>query len=389
MEKIAITKIQNDNISEAIESAIDLIGGLERFISQGDKVLIKPNLTTDKSHEFGVTTNPIVVEAIVDLARRAGAKDIVIGEGTMVGLNTMEVFEALGYCELARRTGVQLVDLNTDEMEVVKIPNPRVIDSIHIPKTYLQSNVVINVPLLKTHICAVATLSLKNIKGVIPQYDKRRLHALGVNDGIVDINKVLKQNLIIVDGMRGQEGLGPISGTPVDMNLIITGTNPVSVDAVCAKIMGINPRDVLYIRGAADEGLGTIDLRRVRICGEKIADVKRKFLTPPRQLRGVFEGIDPYVDGSACSGCVGAIGVALNRMKDAGELRMIAEKFGKISLIAGRNTSTSVDRKNFCVTVGNCQAKQKGQLYIPDCPPSGFSIRDKIRNLLGLESLYS
>jgi len=389
MKKVAITKIQNDKISEAIESAIELIGGIERFISQGDKVLIKPNLTTNKSHEFGVTTNPGVVEAIVNLARRAGAKDIVIGEGTMVGLNTMEVFEALGYCELAKRTCVQLVDLNTDEMEIVKIPNPRVIDSIHIPNTYLQSDVVINVPLLKTHICAVATLSLKNIKGVIPQYDKRRLHALGVNDGIVDINKVLKQHLIIVDGMRGQEGLGPISGTPVDMNLIIAGTNPVSVDAVCAQIMGINPRDVLHIRGAADEGLGTIDLRRVRIFGEKIADVKRKFLTPPGQLRGVFEGIDPYIDGSACSGCVGAIGIALNRMKDAGELRMIAEKFGKISLVAGRNTSTSVDRKKICVTIGNCQAKQKGQLHIPDCPPSGFSIRDKIRNLLGLESLYS
>jgi hypothetical protein len=105
-------------------------------------------------------------------------------------------------------------------------------------------------------------------------------------------------------------------------------------------------------------------------------------------LRGVFEGIEPYVDGSACSGCVGAIGVALARMRDAGELRMIAEKFGKISLVAGRNTPKSIDRKIFCVTVGNCQAKQKGQLHIPDCPPSGFSIRDRIRNLLGLESLY-
>ncbi|MBM3240362.1 DUF362 domain-containing protein [Candidatus Poribacteria bacterium] len=388
MEKIAIKKIRNGNISEAIESAIELIGGLERFISQGDKVLIKPNLTTDKSHEFGVTTNPNVVEAIVYLARRAGAKDIVIGEGTMVGLNTADVFEALGYCDLAKRIGVSLVDLNTDEMKVVKIPNPRVIDSIHVPKTYLQSDVVVNVPLLKTHICAVATLSLKNMKGVIPQSDKRRLHALGVNDGIVDINKVLKQHLIIVDGVRGQEGLGPISGTPVDMNLIIAGTNPVSVDAVCAKIMDINPRNVLHIRGAAEAGLGTLDLRRMRICGEKIADVKRKFIKPPRQLRGVFDGIEPYVDGSACSGCVGAIGVALARMRDAGELRMIAEKFGKISLVAGHNTPTSVDRKNFCVTIGNCQAKQKGQLHIPDCPPSGFSIRDRIRNLLGLESLY-
>jgi len=389
MEKVAITQIQNDNISEAVESTIGLIGGIEGFISQGDKVLIKPNLTTDKSHEFGVTTNPKVVEATVDLARRAGAGDIVVGEGTMVGLNTMDVFEILGYCDLAKRTGVRLVDLNTDAMEVVKIPNPRVIDSIHVPKTYLQSDVVINVPLLKTHICVVATLSLKNIKGVIPQSDKRRLHMLGVNDGIVDINKVLKQHLIIVDGIKGQEGLGPISGTPIDMNLIIAGANPVSVDAVCARIMDINPRDILHIRGAADEGLGTLDLRRIRVCGEKIAAVKKKFIKPPRELSGVFEGIDPYVDGSACSGCVGAIGVALERMRDAGELRMIAEKFGKISLIAGCNVPTSVDRENFCITIGNCQAKQKGQLHIPDCPPSGFSIRDRIRNLLGLESLYS
>ena len=231
MEVVSIRRIPEGGVDQAVRQAIADVGGISRYISLGASVLIKPNLVGARGWRTGTTTKPAVVEAIAHLAWEAGASDVVIGDGSAVGGDTNQVFQALGYNEAARRCSARLVDLNSDPVDV-ELPTGVALKRIPISRTALQADVLINVPVMKTHSQTIVTLSLKNMKGVVHPLGKRKIHFSGLEQGIVDLNKALAAHLVVVDGTVGQEGLGPHAGDPVEMDLIIAGPNRVAVDSV-------------------------------------------------------------------------------------------------------------------------------------------------------------
>ncbi|MCR4400555.1 MAG: DUF362 domain-containing protein, partial [Syntrophomonadaceae bacterium] len=110
-----------------------------------------------------------------------------------------------------------------------------------IPVTLEEADVIISVPVMKIHFAAIVSLAIKNLQGAVPPLEKYMTHFYGLAQNLVNIHHLVRPSLTIVDGLVGQEDFGPISGVPKPMNLLIAGTNPVAVDAVTMRIMGLEP----------------------------------------------------------------------------------------------------------------------------------------------------
>jgi len=251
---------------EMIKSDVDYI------LSKLKPILIKPNYINSKPPSTGITTDSRVIEGIIKFLRQRKTKDIIIGEGSGWA-DTFEAFKVAGVDAVAERWDVKLVDLNKDKIIEVNPPNPLSIKKIKVAETSLES-IIISVPKLKLHRIATVTLSLKNMMGALAS--KGSMHKGSLSKNIVDLASVLRPSISVVDGIIAGEG-HETSGNPVEMNLIIAGTDPVAVDAVGAAVMGISPTDVKHLVLAEKKGLGTCDLEKITVLGEPIEKVKRKF----------------------------------------------------------------------------------------------------------------
>jgi len=248
-----------------------------KVIKPEDKILIKPNYVTADHPSTGVTTSSEVVEAIIEYLKDYGCQEIVIGEGGVPG-NTQRAFEVTGIKEIAKRNQIKLINLNKDEMVKVKIPNASALKKVHIARTALDASCIISVPKLKVHNLAYITGGMKNMMGAI--WPKSIMHKK-IHEKIVDLTSLLTPKITVVDGLIGAEK-NETSGNSVKMDLIIAGTDVVAVDAVCASVMGINPKNVQHLQIATTRGLGTADLATINIVGEQISKVMRVFELPKK-----------------------------------------------------------------------------------------------------------
>jgi uncharacterized protein (DUF362 family) len=177
--------------------------------------------------------------------------------------------------EMCNRNGVECMNLRYVKDKVkLTIPNGEALKSITVPRLVTES-AIISAAKLKTHSSTGVTLGMKNMFGLLPDKNKGKYHLKGISKVIVDINTVLKPTLTVVDGFVGMEGSGPVDGEPVQMNLIIAGTDTVATDATACRVMGIDPHEIKHIRKAHEKGLGNID--DIQVLGEKLETVTRPF----------------------------------------------------------------------------------------------------------------
>ena len=271
-------------------TAVKLAGGLANVVRRGDVVLVKPNLVTALPASSGASTDPRIVEALVQLSREAGARDVIIAEGSG-GSTTTDAFSVCGYYELSERIGVKLIDLNADAKVNLGVKDGFLFKSFSVAKTVAECDVIINVAKMKTNIGCVLSGTIKNILGVIPgtilnrgpykdQGPKTGLidcHIRGLNYAIIDLNRALRTNFAVIDALVGMQGKGPAEGTPVKMGLVLAGVDPVATDAVEAAIMGFDPQKILHLRLASQAGLGVSSLDQIEVKGESLHDVMRTF----------------------------------------------------------------------------------------------------------------
>ncbi|MBS7624526.1 DUF362 domain-containing protein [Candidatus Bathyarchaeota archaeon] len=257
---------------EVTLTALETIKDKMSFLSDKRQILIKPNYITAQHPSTGITTDCRVVEGIVRFLKGLGRDDIIIGEGS--GLtNTFNAFKVAGLDKVSEKWNVKLVDLNNDNFVEVYPPNPLALERVKVARTALES-VIISVPKLKVHRLTTVTLGLKNMMGALAS--KGSMHNGRLNENIVDLASVLKPSLTVIDGIIAGEG-HELSGSPVEMNLVIAGTDPVAVDAVGAAVMGISPTEVKHLVLAEKKGLGTCRLENIEVIGEPIERVRRKF----------------------------------------------------------------------------------------------------------------
>jgi len=272
MSRVAIIKGTNP-VETTIRALETIETEVNSVLTVKKPILIKPNYINSKPPSTGITTDSRVIEGIVKFLRERNINDISIGEGSGFS-DTFEAFKNTGVDEVAERYGVKLIDLNKDEFVEVYPPNPLSLKKVRVAKTALES-VVVSVPKLKPHRIATVTLSLKNMMGTLAS--KGTMHAgLSLSENIADLASILKPSISVIDGIIAGEG-HETSGNPVEMNLVIAGTDPVAVDAVGTAVMGIEPTEVKHLVLAEKKGLGTCKLEEITILGESIENVKRKF----------------------------------------------------------------------------------------------------------------
>lgn len=284
MGKAVVSIVKVEEVSDAVEKAVELTGGLD--VNEGDVVVIKPNAKNPTAPGYGIVTDPRVVETLVRLSLQRGARKVKIAEGAAYpsgAYNTFAAFEAIGITEIAKRWDVELVDLNSYDSIDVDVASGFVLDWVRVGKSVIDADVVINVPVLKTHRATLLSACVKNIGvGCATREEKKRLHRLGIDESLVDVYSVVPTQYHLVDGIVALEGDGPNlpPGKSKPLGLLIAGKDGVAVDAVCAKIMGFDPLEVKHLRLASQRGLGIMDMDEITVTGEKLEVVVTTFKRP-------------------------------------------------------------------------------------------------------------
>lgn len=336
----------------------------ERGLKRDSLVALKPNLVVAKPSSSGATTSPDIARGVLEHFQSRGFANLLIMESSWVGDSTQKAFEVCGYRELARELKIGLLDLKNDRGVKRKGRNM----ALTLCQKALEVDYLVNLPVLKAHCQTRLTCALKNLKGLVPDGEKRRFHSLGLHGPIAELNLLLKTGLVLVDAIMGdltyEEG-----GNPVEMGRIIGGTDPVLVDSYAAGLIGLGVEEVPYILKARELGIGHL------YSAETPVQEYRRENYPPLTLAAsprVKRLAGHVVEGSACSPCYGALIHALSRLEERGRLGKVR---GKIYI--GRDFRDKVKERGTDpgpapLGIGSCTACL-GR-YLPGCPPETRSI---------------
>jgi len=374
MAKVSVVRADGGSrelVADAVRRAVDMAGGFADLIRPGMLVLVKPNMVAPPaSAEAGACTSPLVCQAVADLVRELQATPV-IAESSARGADTEAAFHIMGYAEL-RRQGYEVVDLKKDKTVRVKVDGGRLLEKITTFELVTRAEAIISVPVMKTHDQGEVTLALKNLKGLVTDADKRRIHQIGMFAGAVDLVGHFKPVFAVVDGLIGQEGLGPLMGLPVKLGLIVAGRDLVAVDATAGRIMGFEAEQVPITRVAAERGLGTLEEAQIEVVGEPIAAVRRRFLRCEEDHRIDREGVTITHAEGTCTGCRNGLLSSLFDMRADGSL----ERARGLTIIAGPAAVPAGVPQEFLVSIGTCCLPEARRLlrYVRGCPPNNVDI---------------
>jgi len=333
------------------------LGGL---VKPNMKVALKPNMVLAKPPSEGATTHSEVVEGIIIFLREKGVQNIEIIESAWVGDDTKRVYKVCGYDKLSEKYGVKLHDLKDDKIRNVKIANY----TFQICEKALDTDFLINIPVLKAHCQTHLTCNLKNLKGCISDREKRNFHSLGLHKPIAYLNKAIKTHFCVIDGICGdltfEEG-----GNPVTRDMLICGEDPLLLDSYCTALLGYSTDEVGYIPIAAEIGVGKLFGADTQII-ELNADRKPVISAP--EARGLAKRLANYInEDSACSACYSALISALHRTGYRG---------ARVSIGQGFRNKSGGSGKLGC---GSCTAGF-GR-YIKGCPPTAAEVAEFLRQI--------
>jgi len=353
-----LSRVYVDYGRDGVELALSVLEKMQvadELEALGPRPLIglKPNLVVAQPAEWGATTSPALVRGVLQYLKEHGFDNVVILESSWVGESTERAFTACGYREIAQEFGVPLLDMKQEKSV------PLVVDGLELSvcRRALELDYLINMPVLKAHCQTRLTCALKNLKGCVPDREKKRFHALGFHRPIACLNKALKSHLTVVDGIIGdlchEEG-----GTPVRMNRVIAGRDPVAIDAYAAALLGYSTEDVPYIGMAGKMGVGDTVYELVEWRSEKALAM------PEAALAGcTAEILGQWIEErQACSPCYGSVAHALMRLKEKGRLK------GRWQVTVGQGCREQAGEFG----VGECA---KGfRVHVAGCPPQAKEI---------------
>lgn len=350
------------------------------------KVLIKPNAARLASPGEGVTTHPLVVEAVIDYLKEKEVANIVVGESCIFGVNAQEAFRMTGMKGISEKKKLKLIDLDqVDPMEMM-IPGGKVIKKIKVPGILKEIDFVISIPVMKTHMHTQVTLSIKNMKGLLWRKEKARLHQLRCDESttrgyktldiaISDMASVLFPHLSIIDGTVGMEGMGPAYGRLKKMGMVLVGSNPLSTDAVATRLMGFDPEEVPHLKLSAERGLGEIRLKKISIQPKDYLKWETPFKPSPSKLSIPFPEIIVH-DGGSCSACLSTLLVFLQEYHlQLGEYRLQ----DGVHIGVGKHLNECLKGT---ILIGNCTTRMRSNgIFIQGCPPVASQISNTLKVL--------
>jgi uncharacterized protein (DUF362 family) len=368
--KVSIVKTgpnpQYQKIRAAVQEALDLIGGVRDIIKPGDLVLINPSwVAPPVDRAAGCITIAEVPRAVADIVTEMGARPV-IAESSAVGVDSAKVIQQSEYRELLEM-GYDVVDLKARRSHVdMAVENGMVFENVECWELVRQADVIISVPKLKTHDQTEMTCAIKKLKGLLTDKAKKAMHQQGLFEGVIDLLSAVKPRLAVVDAIVCQEGVGPIFGKPVEMNLILAGKDLVAVDATCARLIGYHPSEILLTVNAAARGLGTLDSEQIETVGETLENVKRRFLRAVEDNPVEVEGFQLIHDEATCTGCRNTVMSALIDMRNADQLMYLPG----VTVVTGGAPLPADVLPESIVTVGLCMKENESGRHVKGCPPN-------------------
>ncbi len=255
--------IQGESPSQITKEAIATLGGIGRFVSRGDVVVIKPNIGWDRTPEMAACTNPEVVKALVELALSAGAKKAIVVDNSTNQPNRSYVRS--GIEAAAKAAGAQVLLPNPQHLKKMSLRGEWLKDW-EVFTDFVEADKIINVPIAKVHSLCRLTLSFKNWLGAVGG-NRSQLHQK-LDQAILDLGVFFKPTLTVLDAYRILIRNGPQGGRVSDTKLlktVVAGVDAVAVDAMAATFYEIKPEELLYLKLAQEKGIGKINLEKLTI----------------------------------------------------------------------------------------------------------------------------
>lgn len=292
--KVALIKCDNYELSEvksAINRGIDLLGGIDLFVKEGDKILLKPNLLASESAEKSVTTHPIVFEAIIsilqEIKEKKNIKKISYGDSPGIGKG-ISVAQKSGISEVAEKLNIEYADF--DEPVGVSFNEGIKEKSFTIAKPILEADTIISLPKLKSHALTIMTGAVKNQFGCIPGFRKAEYHLKlpdfdDFSTMLLDLNKLINPKLYIMDGIMAMEGNGPRSGNPKKLNVLLLSSDAIALDYVASQIISFDYNLIPTIKMGFK--LGFSNKGNIEIVGDNIESVKVNDFKKPHKRIGI------------------------------------------------------------------------------------------------------
>lgn len=381
------------SVMRAVRAAVAGACNLRDLLPRGARVVLKPNIFAP--YPPPTTTDPRVVLAVAELARAAGAREVIVAEGRSISTarfrsahnTTRACAEVTGMAAALRAAKIPFVALEEDEFVEIEIPGADLLHRARVARTIVEAEVFINLPVMKVHSLTLVTLAIKNLHGVISDFDKACSHHYRdyhLPRKLVDLLLVKRPVLNLLDGLLAQESDHASAGRPVAMGVIMASTDPVALDAVAGYAMGFDPLEIDTTRIAAERGLGVADLSRLRTTGPPLDSVRRTFARPDLELSPEkFPGLTVCA-GDYCRACQYYTRRGLEALAAKGRLSPAQP----LTLVIGRGAEPPEDLPGRVVLVGDCALESpsvkrlRNRLVIEGrlravyaCPPMEFRIR--------------
>ena len=253
-----------------VDKALEALGGVGKLVPTGASILVKPNVG---SYAEDATTDPRITAAVVKALKSSSPSQIIVGEASERGVDTDYALQVTGTKTAAEAAGAEVRNLKNDPVVRIEVHEGAAIKYLDAFKT-ARDSFIVSVPKLKRHATTVATISLKNMIGIITDDEKGRFHQLDLNQCIADLNVALRPRLVIIDALKAMTKTGPSGGVMVDLNLVFASTDPVAADIVAAeelfKAEGFaDPQStaaiIAHIQNAARLGVGTADMSKIEV----------------------------------------------------------------------------------------------------------------------------
>jgi uncharacterized protein (DUF362 family)/NAD-dependent dihydropyrimidine dehydrogenase PreA subunit len=325
--EVAIAKCDSyelEKVRTGVTASLEPIGGLEHFVKEGDRVLVKLNLSMSAAPETAITTHPAVAQAVVESIKELGATPVV-GDAPANGCSApayRALLKTTGLQRVIDETGCESVRFDDDKVQVVS-DRAHTFKQLWISKAVTEADVIIGVPKLKTHLLAYYTGAIKLLYGYVPGMTKVEYHLHTARDIklfaqlLLDLYETFPPAITVMDAVIGMEGDGPSNGIPRQIGLIMASNSCTALDYAATTLINFHPHDVPTVKEATERGIGPGTLQEIAILGETLEplilkDFKKPTTASSRFLREgtlatkvgrLLMAAKPRVDASICKRC--------------------------------------------------------------------------------------
>jgi uncharacterized protein (DUF362 family) len=285
----------SDDVVETVKKAVEKVNYLNKVLDSNSKVVLKPNLMYAQPAEKGTTTSGIVVKGVIEYLNELGIENITIAEGPCCATTINEVLQVTKIKPLLTKK-IKYVDVAMTSASIADVPSPCVWKQMFVGDVFLDADMVISIPKLKTHCRTLFSMSLKNFVGSTPAdyyafvvdnspFVRQKLHADGelqpqqdkIHGSIADINSVIQPKFAVVDGIIGVDGNSPFESTIKKWGVIAAGNDILAVDATIARLGGYDPNRIAHMKLFALKGLGKLEQSEIIL----VSDVSKLDITAP------------------------------------------------------------------------------------------------------------